>query len=261
MKRTLFCFLLVFSICSNCVCFADTPLSDSLDGITVEILNVRYEKNSVQVVIPSYRIRNESGADLMQVSFEMSFFNKAGDELGTKTVTYLGEEPILIGETAERDDSHYVLSFDDKPEKASVRITGYKTTEEMPPIHVPREGEYLYAALDCENLNNLRDNLPVKITVHVDQMGYGREAVFAEEDALEKAVDAFLKIKVGSDDAPMVTDNYNWFLFEWEDGTQYNVRLNLYALEYNIYGYYHSYYLVDDGEFWNLAAERLEEVD
>ena len=91
-------------------------------------------------------------------------------------------------------------------------------------------------------------------------MGYGREADFTGENTLKKVVDAFIKIRVGSDDAPMVTDNYNWIRFEWEDGEKYMIRLNLKALEYEIYGRYYSYYLMEDEEFWGIVYSNLIEV-
>ena len=129
--------------------------------------------------------------------------------------------------------------------------------KEIPTVHVPEEGEYLYMALDSEALRELSERMPVRITVHVDQMGYGREAVFEKGDGLDEAVNAFLKIRIGADGAPMVTDNYNWFLFEWEDGDRCMIRLNLYALEYQVNGYYHSYYLTGSEDFWNLAYGRI----
>ena len=126
-----------------------------------------------------------------------------------------------------------------------------------PAAHVPEEGEYLYMALDSEALRGLPERMPVRITVHVDQMGYGRDAVFQKGDGLDEAVNAFLKIRIGPDGAPMVTDNYNWFLLEWEDGTSCMIRLNLYAMEYYVNGCVHSYCLTDAEDFWNLAYSRI----
>lgn len=139
-------------------------------------------------------------------------------------------------------------------------LSGMCFAEEKPPVHIPQEGEFLYQAMDSEYLNRLPENAPVRITAHIDQMGYGREAVFTEDCGLTEAIEAFLKIKVGADDAPMVTDNYNWILFEWEDETTCLIRINLDALECYIDGRYYSYYLEDDGEFWGLVRPNLVEV-
>ena len=148
---------------------------------------------------------------------------------------------------------------DTKTSDSSTPAESSKTAEAAP-VHIPEEGEYLYQALDSEHLNNLPEEEPIRITVHIDQMGYGREAVFEEESGLAEALEAFLKIKVGADDAPMVTDNYNWIWFEWEDEAEYLIRLNLDALELYIDGRYYSYYLADDSDFWGLVYGNLYEV-
>ena len=148
---------------------------------------------------------------------------------------------------------------DEKPSDSSKQAKNNKTTEEAHPIHLPQEGEYLYQAMASEHLNALPEEEPVRITVHIDQMGYGREAAFEEKSGLEEVIEAFLKIKVGPDNAPMVTDNYNWIRFEWEDGSDTMIRLNLYALEYYTDGRYHSYYLAYDKDFWELVYPNLQE--
>ena len=148
---------------------------------------------------------------------------------------------------------------DEKTSDSSKQAKNNKTTEQVSPTHVPQEGEYLYQAMASEHLNILPEEEPIRITVHIDQMGYGREAVFEEKSGLEEAIEAFLKIKVGPDDAPMVTDNYNWIRFEWEDGSDFMIRLNLYALEFYSDGRYHSYYLDDDKDFWELVYPNLQD--
>ena len=240
-------------------CAADRP-SDTMDGITIELYGMRFEKTGVSVVIPDVVIRNESDSDIMEVYYEMTFFDRNGENIGSKKMFYLDEIPIPMGESVESSNSRFVVELSEKAEQAEIAITGYKTTEEMPPIHIPQEGEYLYQAMDCENLNELPDKMPVEVTVNIDQMGYQRRATFTEGNGLEEAVEAFLKIKIGPDDAPMVTDNYNWFLFKWEDGTGYMIRLNLDAMEYNVYGREHSYYLEDAEDFWRLAYSNLEDA-
>lgn len=236
---------------------AERP-SDTKDGITVTLRGMRFEQKGIHVVIPDVEIRNESGSDLMEVFYKMTFYDKEGAELGENSMFYLREEePIPAGATVIQNDSRFVLKFREDPARAEIAVTGYKTAEEMPPIRVPKEGDFLYAAMGSEYLKKLPERPPERITVHIDRMGYGQEAVFEEGSGLEEATAAFLKIRVGPDGAPMVTDNYNWFLFEWEDGTSCMIRLNLYCLEYSGYGSHHSYYLVDAEDFWNLAYANL----
>ena len=245
-----------------CACgvAADRP-SDTLDGVTVTLRGMRFSDKGIHVAIPEAEIRNGSGTGVMEVFYEVTFFGKDGAELGTVRMFWLGEEPVPAGGAVTQDDSRFVLPFKEDPARAEVRVTSFKTEEEMPPIHVPREGEYLYAAVNSDRMHAMAEDRPVRVTVHVDWGGYGREAVFESEPLLGQAIDAFMGIRVGADDAPMVTDNYNWFLFEWEDGEWYMIRLNLDALEYDVYGRYHSYYLTGAEAFWALAEEHLRETE
>ena len=251
-------FMLFTGAC--CSAAAQKQTKETLNGLTIELNDAHYEKKGSLYVIPAVTILNKSGQDIMEVFFEMEFYDKSGKLLGTRGMFYLEDEPILNGDKARQNNSRYILDFNEKPAACSIHIKSYKTTKEMPPVHVPQEGEYLYQAMDNDHLRNLSENKPVKITVHIDQMGYGREANFTGENTLNEVVDAFIKMRVGSDDAPMVTDNYNWIRFEWEDGAKYMVRLNLKALEYEIYGRYHSYYLTGDEEFWGIVYSNLTEV-
>ena len=263
MRRALPAFLLLLILCHAllCGCSGDPPPSGEADGVSVTLEGMRFSNKGIHVAIPEAVIRNDTGSDLMEVFYEVTFFGKDGAELGAVRMFWQAEEPLPAGGTVLQDDSRFVLPFADDPVRAEIRVTGFKTTEEMPPIHVPGEGEYLYAAVNSDRMHAMAEDRPVRITVHVDQGGYGREAVFDSEPLLGQAVDAFLRIRIGADDAPMVTDNYNWFLFEWEDGEWYMIRLNLDAFEYNIYGRYHSYYLTDSGPFWSLAYANLREVN
>ena len=263
MRKRLFAVLLLagcFVLLCACGGAADCS-SDTLDGVSVTLEGMRFSNKGIHVAIPEAVIRNGSGSDLMEVFYEVTFFGKDGSELGAVRMFWLGEEPLPAGGEATQDDSRFVLPFADDPARAEVRVTGFKTAEEMPPIHVPEEGEYLYAAVNSGRMHAMAEDKPVRVTVHIDQGGYGREAVFDSEPLLGQAVDAFLKIRVGADDAPMVTDNYNWFLFEWADGERYGIRLNLDAFEYDVYGRYHSYYLTGAEEFWSLAYAHLREME
>ena len=243
-----------------CGAAAERP-SDAMDGVSVTLEGMRLTDKGIRVVIPEVTIRNDSGTGVMEVFYEVTFFGKDGTELGTVRMFWLGEDPLPDGGTATQDEDRFVLPFKEDPSRAEIRVTGFKTEEEMPPIHVPHEGEALYAAVNSERMQNMAEDRPVRVTVHVDQGGYGREAVFDSEPLLGQAIEAFMDIRVGEDDAPMVTDNYNWFLFEWADGDWYMIRLNLDAFEYDVYGRYHSYYLTGAEAFWALAAQHLQEVE
>ena len=232
--------------------------TDTKDGVTITLRGMRFEQKGIHVVIPDVEIRNGSGTDIMEVFYKMTFYDKEGAEMGESFMFYLRDDPIPDGGTVIQDDSRFVLKFKEDPATAEIAVTGYKTTEEMPPIRVPKEGEYLYKALDSDYLKELPERMPERITVHIDRMGFGQEAVFEEGGGLEEATAAFLKIRLGPDGAPMVTDNYNWFLFEWEDGTRCMIRLNLDCLEVSANGLYHSFTLINAEDFWRLTQANLK---
>ena len=235
----------------------DSAETDAADGISLELLGMSFEGKITRFVKPEVRIRNQTGKDIMTVFYEMTFYDSDGAELGTNLMFYATDYPLPDGGSVVQKDSRFVLKFSETPDHAEIRARSYKTTEEIPVIHVPEEGEYLYEALACENLNSLPELPPQRITVNVDRMGFEQRAVFEAGNGLEEAVEAFLKIRVGEAGAPMVTDNYNWFRFEWEDGTSYMIRLNLYYLEYRTNTYTYSFYLEDSEDFWKLAYANL----
>lgn len=229
------------------------------EGLMLELLGMQFESRGGDLLVtPKVRILNETGEDIMKVRYGLTFYDEEGTEIGSDRMFYATDDPLLSGCEAIQDDCRFVLKFSKVPDHAEIHALEYITTEEIPPIHVPKEGEYLYEALDCENLNALPDLLPERITVNVDQMGYERRAVFETGTGLEEAVEAFMKIRVGADDAPSVTDNYNWFQFDWEDGTSYMIRLSLYSLEYETNAGFHVFYLLDSDAFWDLVYGKLE---
>lgn len=254
------CMVLLFVILlSNVTAYAEEKVEDPVDGLSLELLGMRFEWSGKDLrVTPRVLIRNETDKDIMKLRYEMVFFDAEGTELGRDKLYYVTDYPILSGSETVQDDCRFELKFSEVPDHAEIYALEYKTTEDIPPIHVPEEGEFLYKALNCENLNALPDLLPKRITVNVDRMGSEKRAVFEVGNGLEEAVEAFMKIRVGWDDAPSVTDNYNWFLFEWEDGSSYMIRLSLYSLEYETNAYFHIYYLLDSEEFWAMAYENLE---
>ena len=113
--------------------------------------------------------------------------------------------------------------------------------------------------LGDEKLANIQNEMPVALSFHVDQGGYGRTATFKAGDALDKAVALFCAIQIGEESGEWVTDNYNWIEFEWEDGSHTGISLNLYNLEYYVHSTQHTYDLESLDAFWSYCAGYLEE--
>ena len=236
-------------------------MTDTKDGITIRLYDVKYTDRGIHAAAPDLSITNETGTDVMQVFYELSFYDRDGNELASNLMFYTAETPLKDGDTVHLSDRSTVLQFSETPFRYEIRCHSYKSKEEMPVIHIPKTGEYVYEALNSEYLNHIDEYDPIKVTAHIDQMGYGREAGFTEEKEIREITEAFLNIRIASDDAPMITDNYNWVSFEWGDGTAYTVCFNLKALEYEVYGKYYSYELKDDDAFWELIYDNLKEME
>ncbi len=236
-----------------------TPVSDTKDGVTVELRGVTYEKKGIYVVIPDIQITNESGSDLTAVHYKTSFFDQSGNSLGEIGMFWRADERVLAnGEVLEKIAGRYMCPFEGKADSVTIEITEIRTAEAYPLDRIPQPGEYVYQAMGDEKLAAIKEHPPVKIECGIDQGGYLRTATFQDEQ-LAEAVEAFTQITLGEDGAPMVTDNYNYFAFFWEDGTSSRVSLNLDALEYSANGKYHSYYLNNSEPFWNMIYANLKE--
>ena len=120
-------------------------------------------------------------------------------------------------------------------------------------------GDYLYQTLDDGKLAKIKEEPPVELSFHIDQGGYGRTAVFKEGNGLDQAVKLLCDIRIAEEAWEWVTDNYNWIMLTWEDGSSSFISLNLYSLEYYVHSNPHTYRLENLDAFWAYAAEYLEE--
>ena len=246
-----FCALL-FGACASAL-----KCSDTKDGITVELNNAVFTNNGIETVTPDITITNSSQEDITGVTYEVTFYGDQETELETIRMFWrCDEEPLKAGSSIRDKESRYNSHDARKAKSVKLVITEIKTAKEFPPDRVPKKGEYLYQAMGDEKLAAIKEHKPEKIVAGIDQSGYVRTATF-EGELLDEAVDAFVKIKLGDDDAPMVTDNYNYVVFYWEDGTTSGINLNLQYLEVMANGRYHSYYLEDLGPFWGLVNDHL----
>ncbi len=247
---------LLFGACTSAL-----KCSDTKDGITVYLKNAVFTNNGIETVSPDVTIINSSQEDITGVTYEVTFYDGQENVLETIRMFWrCDEEPLKAGSSIHHSDSRYSCSMAKQAKSATLLITDIKTAKDFPPDRVPKKGEYLYQALGDERLAAIREQKPVKIVAGIDQSGYVRTATF-EGDLLDEAVDAFVKIRLGDDDAPMVTDNYNYVVFYWEGGMTSGINLNLQNLEFMANGRYHSYYLEDLGPFWSLINDHLVEPE
>ena len=145
------------------------------------------------------------------------------------------------------------------PASVSIDIGSVKTESELPPVTLPKAGDYLYRAVGDENLANISEEHPVELLLHIDQGGYGRTALFKEGEKLDKAIELLCGIKIAEEAEGWVTDNYNWIRLVWEDGSDTYISLNMYNLEYPVHSNFHVYTLENLDAFWSYAEQYVIE--
>ena len=195
-------------------------------------------------------IENNSDEGIMEVIYSLAVFDEAGEKVHSFNFVYDGEDTAIAPGT-KVDFSHENIRWglQSVPASASIGIYSLKTETELPPVHVPKPGEYLYQTLDDEKLANIKNEPPVELAFHVDHGGFGRTAVFKEGEGLERAVELLCEIKIEGESGEFVTDNYNWISITWADGTTSGISLNLNNLEYVVHSTSHTYSLENLDEF------------
>ena len=235
----------------------------TLNGVTVTLdqaTAVKEQKPERFTYAFSGTLENNTDEGIMQVVYTFSLIDENGEEFRSFGEVFDGEDAALPPHT-KIDFTHDGIRWGPQSVPAAVKIgiSSIKTESELPAAHVPKAGEYLYRTLGDEKLANIQEEMPVELSFHVDQGGYGRTATFKTGEALDKAVKLFCAIKVGEESGEWVTDNYNWIGFTWEDGSRTGISLNLNNLEYYIHSTPHTYDLEELDAFWSYCADYLEE--
>ena len=238
----------------------DSPVFS--DGITVTLYKASAKRSDSGGFEYSFSgtIENNSEEGIMKVVYTFGLIDDKGEEFRSFGEVYDGEDTSLPPHE-KIEFSHEGIRWGPQSVPAAVRIgiSSVKTETQLPPVHIPQPGEYLYEALGDENLAKIKEKPPVEISFHIDQGGYGRTARFSEGEALEKAIELFCAIKIGEESGEWVTDNYNWIGLMWNDGSYSGISLNLNNLEYIIHSTPHTYRLENLDAFWSYASGFLEE--
>lgn len=235
----------------------------TLDGVTVTLEQAtacRNPENGGFVYTLGGTLRNDTEEGIMQVLYTFALIDENGEEFRSFGITYDGEDKALEPH-AETEFFYDDIKWGKQsiPAAVEIGISYVKTETELPPAHVPQEGEYLYQALGNEKLANIKADPPAELTFHVDQGGYGRTARFTEGEAFERALELFCEIRIGEESGEWVTDNYNGIGLTWADGSYTGISINLDKLEYWIHSTPHTYELENLGDFWDYCAAYLEE--
>ena len=205
-------------------------------------------------------LENTSDEGIMQVVYTFALIDENGEEFRSFGEVYDGENTALAPH-AKTGFFHDGIKWGKQsvPAAVEIGISSVKTEDELPPVHVPQKGEFLYLALGDEKLEKIKEEPPAELSFHVDQGGYGRTAVFGGGETLDKAVGLLCGIQIGEESGEWVTDNYNWIDLTWKDGSHTGISLNLRNLEHSIHSTIHTYELEHLDEFWSYAAAYLTE--
>lgn len=205
-------------------------------------------------------IENGSDAGIMEVVYTFTLYDEDGKEFRSFGEVYDGQDEAIPPHT-KIEFSHDGIKWGAQsvPASVSIGISSVKTETELPPVRLPQKGDYLFRALDDENLSDIRENPPVELSFHIDQGGYGQTASFEKGELLDRAIDLFCDIKIGDETKEWVTDNYNSIRITWEDGSESHISLNQYCLEYYAHSIPHVFELENLDDFWSFAEDYLME--
>lgn len=238
--------------------------ASTLGGVTVTLNEVAmWQEESYRYNLAyDVTIKNDSSEDIMSVMYAVTLFDADGNEIRSFAKIYDGEDHVLAAGEETDDSFEGVAGKDHAPATVTVEVTSVTTAAELPPVHLPQEGEYLYQAIGDDKLANIEEEPPVKMTFHQDQGGAGKTALFSDGGSLSQAIDLFCDIRIGAESGEWVTDNYNYVAFEWADGTQSFVSLNLRNLEFSAHpNMAHTYELENLDAFWSFALSCAVEDD
>lgn len=236
----------------------DEPVGKVETGVSAVLTSINEDhdsKNDFSLMSADVLIKNDSDIGIMSVRGKIFLYDANGDVMYEYPFSFNGQDtPIAPG--GEKSISLlFRLPGQGGVKQASVIIIETKDEVELPPKHVPQQGEYLYQAVNNDYINNMGNNRPVKITVIIDHGGDRSFAVYDSSPDLDDMIINFMKIKIGEESYSFVTDNYNSVVFEFADGTEASISLNLTDLEISIYGTMRLFKLTDLGDFWKKATE------
>ncbi|MBQ4307780.1 MAG: hypothetical protein II759_04310 [Lachnospiraceae bacterium] len=236
-----------------------------LNGVKVTLENAEItEKNDYGVSFFDFRVSidNLSGTGIMEVGYDLHILDGDGAELWVFSPRYYGEtEAIPAGGHMDFDLDGYRRKLDGEPKAVSVSIRSVLTEEELPPVVLPEKGQLLIEAggITAADFNS---NPPSEIRIGIDQGGYLREAVFTEGNGLAEASSLLKEIRIGDEVDTFVTDNYNYIILSWEDGSWKGFSLNLHNYEVSTgHNTWHYYELEGLGGLLSFADPYLEEVE
>lgn len=235
--------------------------SSTLEGVSAEIQSIetKTNKNGSTVFNSSVRITNGSDKAVMKVRYDISILDKAGNELHTFPLSYLNVESAVEPGESVFDKRGYQQVIEGKPYKAVITVVSLSGEDEIPPVHLPQKGEYLYQCLNSDSLSKIDSEPPASVFIRIDRGGSEAVADLRSEAEIKEAVELFAEITIAAETQEFVTDNYNAVTFTFNDGSSKTVSFNLKNLEVGYYNETHIYELEDFSAFWSFAQRVVKE--
>lgn len=172
-------------------------------------------------------IKNASSIEVSEIDLQAEVKDPEGNVLAVIETQWNGcDIPLAIQETVGlRGYRGYESQTVPPGLSAHVRVTKVLSVKELPPVHRPQAGEYLYLALSNDHMARIKENPPVSIKVGIDRMGGRKASEVTEENALAELVDAFTEVRIRNNHGAFITDNYNHIHFMFADGEEYGINL------------------------------------
>lgn len=228
-----------------------------LDDIKATINKISLKKNEYTgytVVEAKVKLTGNNDKGIVAVHGLYHFLDADDNETSTARFYYIrANKPIEKGETIIVEDG-FQSKIEGDVKKVYIEITEVSDIDELPPKHLPEVGEKLYQALNSENINNIKENLPTKVVYTYDQMGFRTYYTVEDPESIQKVVNAFSDITIKDETQTVATDSYNSISFSFGEKEAY-VSLMHAVLEVNVYNDLHYYELNGLGEFTKLMSE------
>lgn len=249
-----------FLFCSALSAAADTgpDSSGAVPGIEAKITGTFFELNDADERVISTtdcEFVNHNKKTLQRIDYVLYFWNEKGGLIYKKACTFdAAEMPVGYEETA---DDTQTVAFDSPSEPAftSVEVLSVLMDAESAAERVPEQGDYLYLSMNDPSLETIAEYPPEIIRVWLDVSGSRREADITYPLMIQRAVQDFMKIRVGEEINEIITDNYNGFSLIFADGHEAVFDLNGWNLEFRIGDELHIFELEEFDDFhWILVS-------
>ena len=238
-------------------CYKDVTVEASLpsseDKITIQTTaETEFNEKSESTVFHLNSVLTNEGMDsLMEIKYQVDFLDSEGNLILSTHPTWDGmDSPLKPGCSTAHPYSFQQKLNGSIIHSAKVSLLSVKNDQEVPPVHIPQPGEFLYMVHQDPHINSIKEELPIEVLTVIDYGGNQIHNTYTDPDEIRAFVDEFVKIKIHDHTGCFVTDNYNGIFFKFADGSSSGVRLILASYETHIHGREYLFTLEDFDAVW-----------